>query len=84
MRYVRYEMHEGEAKNIVPYLLEKVLAHSMEKMRNDARAILQRLCNIFPAPIIIQELQVTPSHLALNRFLLITIFPQSFSEGLTL
>jgi len=51
-----YEMLEGEAKNLLPYLLEKVSGHSMAPMREACHEIVQKLCNIYPASRILQEL----------------------------
>jgi len=51
-----YELLEGEAKNLLPYLLEKVSGHSMAPMRDACHQIVQRLCNIYPASRILQEL----------------------------
>jgi len=51
-----YELLEGEAKNLLPYLLEKVSGHSMAAMREQCHTIVQKLCNVYPASRIIQEL----------------------------
>lgn len=51
-----YELKEGEAKNIIPSLLDRVSGHSMAKMRSSCREIIQGMCTIYKPQKIVQEL----------------------------
>ena len=44
---VGYTLHEGEANNVLPFVIEKVLGHNNAKFRQDSKELLRLACRLY-------------------------------------
>ena len=44
---VGYTLHEGEANNVLPFVVEKVLGHNNAKFRQDSKDLLRLACRLY-------------------------------------
>ena len=44
---IGYTLHEGEANNVLPFVIEKVLGHNNAKFRQDSKDLLRLACRLY-------------------------------------